>query len=340
MERIKHLFLGILILTASGCGHTVVETLNVPAPPAYNAPGSGKTIVVLPFADYSYGDNIASAHRRNMMVNETFTDRLSANGFAMPVQEDVFAYLVAQQVINLLPYERKVSQSLQNELSGDWSDVMKGEIKRYIEVENQENAGGLADSPGAHGLTSSTVAKIGREFHADYIVRGRILEYKTRQDTSWEPWKKGIIPFVNNGTNRVLFGFASSDEYDELNETTTGGIIGARLGYEDANWPWGSGDETILGISGSDDANAILWGAVGMQIGEQSHQSGRVDQAAVQLRVWVQEASTGNVVWTNRVSVKVSPESVLADNQYDLLFNKAIEKGVTTLVDNFVTYGL
>ena len=339
MERIKYLLLGILVLTAGGCGQTVVETLNVPAPPAYNAPGSGKTIVILPFADYSYGDNIASAHRRNMMVTETLTDRLVANGFALPVQEDVFGYLVAQQVINLIPYEKRSSKSLENELSGDWSDVMKGEIKKYMEIENLENSRGPSESPGAHSLTPAAVAKIGREFHADYVVRGRILEYKTRQDTSWEPWKKGLIPFVNGGTNRLLFGFASSDAYDELNESTTGGVIGARLGYEDANWPWGSGD-TILGISGGDEANAILWGGVGMQIGKQSHQSGRVDQAAVQLRVWIQEATTGNVVWTNRVSVKVSPESVLADNQYDLLFNKAIEKGVTTLGDNFVTYGL
>jgi len=54
----------------------------------------------------------------------------------------------------------------------------------------------------------------------------------------------------------------------------------------------------------------------------------------------VQEASTGNVVWTNRVDVKVSPETVFADSQYDALFDQAINKGVETLVDNFVTTGL
>jgi hypothetical protein len=51
----------------------------------------------------------------------------------------------------------------------------------------------------------------------------------------------------------------------------------------------------------------------------------------------VQEDSTGNVVWTNRVDVKVSPATVMADKQYDALFDQAIEKGVATLVDNFVT---
>jgi len=71
-----------------------------------------------------------------------------------------------------------------------------------------------------------------------------------------------------------------------------------------------------------------------------SHNSGKIDQAVVQLRISVQEAATGNVVWTNRVQVQISPESVFADSQYDILFDQAIEKGVSTLIDNFVTYGL
>jgi hypothetical protein len=78
-----------------------------------------------------------------------------------------------------------------------------------------------------------------------------------------------------------------------------------------------------------------------MESGGLTHGQGPVDgEGAVQMRMWVQEAATGNVVWSNRISVQVSPESVLADNQYDTLFNTAIEKGVTTLVDHFVTYGL
>lgn len=339
MERLKYLLLGVLALTLTGCGQAVIETLNVPETPGYNAPGSGKTAVILPFADYSNGESIASAHRRNMLVTETLTDRLVANGFGLPVQEDVFQYLVAQNIIGLMPYETTKSSSLQYELSGDWSDTMKSEIQRYIGMQNTEITNGATGSPGTHGLTKTTIAKIGRYFDADYVVRGRILEYKTRQDTAWVPWKKGLLPFINNGTNRILFGFADSDYYDEWNNQITGGILGARIGYESAHWPWGDGDE-ILGISGGNTANAILWGGVGYAAGKNLHRSGRVDQAAVQMRIWIQETSTGNVVYTNRISVKVSPESFLADNQYDLLFSKAIEKGVTTLVDNFVIYTL
>ncbi|MCP3888184.1 MAG: hypothetical protein GY702_04830, partial [Desulfobulbaceae bacterium] len=90
----------------------------------------------------------------------------------------------------------------------------------------------------------------------------------------------------------------------------------------------------------SGSGNTVFWGGVGTALGSVSHKNGQIDQAAVQMRVWVQEAATGSVIWTNRVRVLVSAESIFADNQYDTLFNKAIEKGVDTLVDHFVSYGL
>ena len=150
------------------------------------------------------------------------------------------------------------------------------------------------NSPGTHGLDAKTVAKIGQQFNADYILRGRILEFKTRQGTSWAPSRRGLLPVVFESTGRSVFGYASSDAYDA-----------------------------------QESSDALTYG------------QGPVDaQGTVEMRMWVQEAATGNVVWSNRVRVQVSPESVLADNQYDTLFNTAIEKGATTLVDHFVAYGL
>jgi hypothetical protein len=51
--------------------------------------------------------------------------------------------------------------------------------------------------------------------------------------------------------------------------------------------------------------------------------------------MWVQEASTGQVVWTNSAMVRVAPETVFSDDQYDDLFNTAIDKGMTSLVESF-----
>jgi hypothetical protein len=289
MNRLKYLVIGILALFLTGCGRgqIVVETLNVPGGPASYAAGNGKSIVILPFADYSQS-NLESSQRRNMLITESLTDRLIVNGFSLPVQEDVFDYLIKENVINV------TTSSLSVELTNDWSEIMKDKISFYMNQVENEAALNNGNSFGTHGLDNQMITKIGRQFNADYIVRGRILEFKTRQGTSWAPSRKGFLPVVFESSGRSIFGYTSSDTYDAYN-----------------------------------DSNTL------------THGEGPVDgQGTVQMRMWVQETATGNVVWSNRIQVQVSPESVLADNQYDTLFNTAIEKGVTTLVDHFVAYGL
>jgi len=338
MKRLKYALCGLMVLLLTGCGQTVVETLKVSEKPCANAIGKGKTIVILPFADYTYADSLAAAHRRDMAITESLTDRLVDQGFSLPIQEDVFDYMVDQSIISLVAYEQNNSVSLNNELSGEWSDLMKDQIRGYIAEQQTQRDNQLAASPGTHGLNEQTVAKLGRKFRADYIVRGRILEFKTRQEHTWAPWKRGILPFISGTTSQIAFGFADTDQYDNMNNMIAGGTWGGIIGHN-VNGPWDptDGGDNILGISGSQDANTILWGAVGAALGQQAKNSGDVDQAVVQMRIWIQEASTGNVVWTNRVDVKVSPQTVMADKQYDVLFDQAIEKAVTTLIDNFVT---
>jgi hypothetical protein len=326
----------IFALLLGGCGQTVVETINAPPTPAYNTAGSGKRVVILPFADYSQRDSIASARRRGMMITESITDKLTANGFSLPVQEDVFQYLVTERIINLVSYKGSESASLSYELAGDWSDAMKKELAAYLQMERQEKMT-AAGAPGVHGLTTAAIAKIGRAFGADYVIRGRILEFKTRDEATWEPWKKGIIPFIMQGGNRLLFGYADSAAYDADNASLAGMMVGAKLGYDSLHWP----SDEFLGIGATDNTKAAVWGAAGSALGRHSAgHAGRIDQAAVQMRIWVQEASTGNVIWTNRVSVKVAPRSFFADNQYDTLFNKAIDQCVNSLIDNFINSGL
>jgi hypothetical protein len=338
MQKLKYLFYLLSAVLIAGCGQTVVETLHVPDPPNPNAPGKGQTIVILPFADYTSADDIAGAYRRNLSITEAITDRLVANGFGMAIQEDVFDYLVDQSIIDIVAYEGKHTESLSAELDSDWSDLMKTQLQGYIELQKRHSGKSISGSPGTHALDSKTIAKLGRKFNADLIVRGRILEYKTRQEATWAPWKKGLLPFINGGTNRILNGFASSDAYDQRNEALTGMLIGGIIGYNNATIPWDT-DKTFWGMSDG-MANTVFWAGAGAAAGMVSHSSGQVDQAAVQMRVWVQEAATGNVIWTNRVRVLVSPETVFADKQYDTLFNKAIENGVDSLVDHFVSYGL
>jgi hypothetical protein len=338
MRKVKFLFYVLSAVMLMGCGQTVVETLHVPDAPNPTAAGRGRTILILPFADYSAADSLASAYRRNLTVTEALTDRLVAKGFNMAVQEDVFGYLVDEKIINLANYEAATTESLSVELQNDWSEVMKSELQQYIDRQKQQQEQSVSGSPGTHTLTPAELAKLGRRFNADYIVRGRILEYKTRQEPTWAPWKRGVLPFISGSSNRILNGFASSDSYDARNEALTGMLIGGIIGYNNATLPWDDG-QTFFGMADG-AANTVFWAGAGAGTGMVMHSSGQVDQAAVQMRIWVQEAATGSVIWTNRVRVLVSPETVFADKQYDTLFNKAIEQGVDSMVNHFVSYGL
>jgi hypothetical protein len=336
MKVIRYFSIGLLLTgLLTGCGQTTVETLKVATPAAPNAAGKGMTAVILPFADYSYADDLESAHRRNMAITEALTDQLSSNGFNLPIQEDVFHYLVDEEIINLASYDAGRTTTLSYELmDDDWSGVMKEHIKYYINMENAGKHQTVAASPGTHGLTAQAVVKIGRKFGADYIIRGRILEFKTRQEHTWAPWKRGLLPFVVGSTNQAIFGFADSDKYDDWGHMITGATYGAIIGYN-VQGPFG-GSSSAAGAG----ANTFLWGAVGAAAGHMAKHGGRTDQAVVQMRIWVQDAYSGNVVWTNRVDVKVSPESVLADRSLDTLFDNAITQGTTTLMNNFVTTAL
>lgn len=345
MNLLRHLAFGTaLIGVLTGCGQTTVETVMTPA---VSTPAARGAAVILPFADYSGGDRIASAFRRHLLITESLTDRLAGSGFSMPVQEDVFQYLVEQKIISVAPYSENghAASSLAGELEDpDWSDVMKDKLRGYMELEQaQQDSGGsnpAVDSPGTHGLTDQEVVKIGRQFGADYVVRGRILEFRTRQEHTWDPRKRGLLPFVTGTTSRIAFGFADSDQYDSLGSSVAGGAWGAVVG-NNAGGPWDPDDsEGFFGLSSGKDANTIVWSIAGAEAGKMAVHGGRVDQAVVRLRIWVQNAYDAQVIWTSQVEVRVAPESVLADNQYDDLFDQAVRKAATSLMDRFARQGL
>lgn len=342
MNLLKYISIGIVLIGAvTGCGKNTVETLMIPAQVEPHGRGKGMSAVILPFADYSNGDNIASAFRRNILITESLTDNLTSNGFRLSVQEDVFQYLLDQEIISATSYDELGSPSLAYELQDpDWSDVMKERLQGYLKGQQVGSSKAQPDGPGTHGLTAQEVVKIGRKFGADYIIRGRILEFRARQEHTWAPWKRGVLPFVIGSTSKMAFGFADSAQYDNWSNLLAGGTWGTVIGANVSN-PWNPDSSTsFFGISGGAGANTIAWAGAGAALADMAQHSGRVDQAVVQMRVWVQSAYDASVVWTNRVDVRVAPKSVLADNQYDTLFEHAIRKATTALMNNFFLYGL
>lgn len=291
MKCWRHLLLCALALLVGGCGSSVKESLKV-APTTKVNIGDNRAVVILPFADYSYADNLETAYRRNMFVNECIIDHFVRLGFHLPIQEDVFYFLAEQNIINVSSYNSQKTKSLQLEMEKEWSPSMKNVLQGYIDAtQEQDQQSEVGENSLTHGLNNQAVVKIGRHFSADYIVRGRIIQYKDRLDPSGALWKKGALPFFVGGTKNMLIGKAAPQQYDSTNSL-------------DSDWK---------------DFQTI----------------GDVPQAVVQIRIWVQDAYTGNTVWTNRANVEVSPQSFFADYQYDALFETATEKVVATLMNDF-----
>jgi len=348
----RFLLYGFLALFVSGCGsgHSVTETLHIPdTPTAGNVCTTNKTVVLLPFADYSSADDVISVYERSRSVSESLTDKFVGKGFKMPIEEDVTQYLVDSNIIKLPPQE--TTSKLKQELDGEWSDTMKGELEKWIEADRVQNAaktggaGNPANSPGVHGLNKMTISKLGRRFNADYIVRGRIIEYNLQKEHTWSLFKKGVLPFVMGGTTQLAFGFAETEEYDNLNNIALWGLAGAILGYN-VDTPFNpesststiSGSDIITTSSGDSDAelwNAVTWGLVGAGTAHLVNHSGETPEAIVHLRIWVQDSATGEVVWTNRAEVKVAPQSIYGDKRSSEMFKTAVNRATTILVDDF-----
>ena len=350
---VKRFFLyGFLALLVGGCtsGHQVTETLHTPdTHSASYICATDKTVVLLPFADYSSGDDVMSVYEKSRSVTEALTDRFAGKGFKMPVQEDVIQHLVDARIIRMASSD--TATRLQQELDGEWSDVTKGELQAWIDADKAENLarsggdGHPVNSPGVHGLNKSNIAKLGRRFNADYVVRGRIIEYNLQKEHTWKLHKKGLLPFLVGGTTQAFFGIAESEEYDNLNKIALWGLAGAIIGFN-VDTPFepekttitDNGITTTITSTGDPDAelwNAVSWGLAAGSVAHLVNHSGDTPEAIVHLRIWVQDTATGEVVWTNRAEVKVAPASIYGDKRSSEMFKTAVSRATTILVDDF-----
>jgi len=335
MSGMKIILYGMLALLLAGCGQIVTETVSVPQAVPASPCAVNRKVVILPFADYSYADDIQAVSRRNMAITEALTDQLVARGFAVPVQEDTLRYLVTQNVIKLVdPAFSARTGSVRNEMQANWSEVMKDELSGILAREQRATTGGVdADNPertpGTHGLDSKMISQIGRDFAARFVLRGRIIKYGMEKENTWEPLKMGLLPFVVDSATQAFYGFAKTDNYDTLQAMSLGYGVGAMLGDSATN------SYTYADRIDPSGANSAVWGAAGAGVAYLAKQGGQTNQAAVQLRVWIQNAETGDVVWTNRVDVKVAPQTVFADNNPDALFQTAVNRAVAALIEDF-----
>ncbi|MBN2808278.1 MAG: hypothetical protein JXR80_02165 [Deltaproteobacteria bacterium] len=352
-------FIVVMLLMSVSCGQVTKETVS-PVPTERIMP-SGKRVVIMPFADYTPDSSPELYWRRNLLVNEALEDEFSRYGLMTALGEDVVDYLLNEHIIE--PPELFFADTPNNNYmrseaeSGDWSAAMVQELQYAItrneNIEKREKQQRAAAS-GSQGsalhisLSSQEVAKIGDYFGADYIVRGRLIEFeKGVAKDDFNPFHVGMLPFFFNSSQRVLFGLAKSENYELMDKMAIGGILGTAVGSANKNFPLdekketiSSGhplfDPTVTDITDYHSLNTALWGMAGAGAAYLSHNGGKVPRAVVQIRIMVQDARSGRLVWSNRSEVEVIPESVYADQEYRKLIAKAIRRATGSLVRSFV----
>jgi len=349
-------FLGFLSLGLSGCGHRVEDSI-----PALNMngkiKGQGPTIVLLPLADYTAGISPDDSLRRQVKLQSALAYRLAEHGLFTPLEEDVVQCLVDLGVIKIIEPPSRGDHSYQllaREIESGWSNEMKWEINKIIALNKQYHNSDQRMEITKVGLDQGMIQEIGRRFGADYLLRGRIVEYEIRDGHSMNPFRKGILPFFFDLSSATLFGVAESDKYDLWQDLAIGGALGAILGTS-ANTPFNEPDvetKTVVsgshprfatatvrsvkdgGFSNAEGLNAGVWGTAGAAAAYLASKGGKINEGIVQVTLALQDARDGRVIWANRVEKKVAPKSSWEDPSARSQIDTAVEEAARDLIND------
>ncbi len=342
------------LLMLSGCGQKVKESVKAIDSTTIPSHRSCAKIVMLPFADYSAGKHIDDSLRRQIKVQNAVAHKLASKGYYMPMEEDVVQYLIDLGVITLIEGpsidSARTRRNFYRELGTGWSEEMNTEIKKVLLANEMANGPREEMKMNKIGLNKGVIKQIGDYFGADYILRGRIVEYEMREGQSLNPLQQGILPFFFDWTSSAIFGVAQSEQYDLWQDLAIGGAMGAGLGSQ-ANTPFNSPSksskvvgsnprfarvvsETSGGYEHSAGLNAGVWGAAGMAAAYLAAKGGHVPKAVVQISLALQDPKTGEVVWANRVEKEVEPVSMWADTSDRTQMDLAVEEAAKTLLED------
>ena len=354
LPRSKMLFGFICLFSflAIGCGQKVKDSVKPVDTTMIRNPNPCVRLVMLPFADYSSGRHLDDSLRRQIKIQTAISYNLASRGYYLPVEEDVVQYLVDLGVINLIETQtvssRHNRKSFYRELGSGWSADMKKEINNILLQNELMNVPEEELKMNMIGLNKNVIKQIGEYFGADFVLRGRIVEYEMREGQDLNPLQQGILPFFFDWTSATIFGVAQSEKYDLWQNLAIGGAMGAGLGSM-ANTPFNAPTEsshvvgthprfahvvteTSGGYTNSALLNAGVWGAAGMAAAYLASKGGHVPKAVVQISLALQDTETGQVVWANRVEKEVEPISMWADPSDRKNMDRAIEEATKALL--------
>ncbi|MCX7823031.1 MAG: post-transcriptional regulator [Syntrophobacterales bacterium] len=342
------IWIGVIVLCVTvSCGHKSLETIS---PAVQQSPfGGNNQIVILPFADYTPNGTPYEYWRRNILIMEALQDEFKKYGFGTAVEEDVIKYLLDKGIIQEAPSSQPVNPEvaiLHEELTANWSDIMKQEIalsiyKNLSQTKDREEK--FWNQRRLVSLNKEILRELGKQFNARFVVRGRIIDVSTGQEDSFNPVQTGILPFFFKLGSRTIFGIAQSETYEMIDKMALGGLMGLTMGSSkvpiepkevvEGHPRFGGG---VVESNKWGAANVVIWGLVGSGASYLAHKGGRVDKAVVHIRAIVQDAETGEILWANRAEVKTTPRSVYGEHNPEVLLGRAIQDATASLVKNFV----
>lgn len=323
-----------LVVFVFGCTFKVQRSYG----PVEYKPQEGKwyKVAVLPVSDYTPFMSEDAIGRRKL-VEEAIEDALFSLGFVPVPKEDVMAFLTKKGVIKEVgpSFGAPAIRVLAKEVSEPWTPV----TKKHLEDALRQNllAQSVKEKPTAP-LSQEVLKEMAEELGTRLVVRGRIVELKEGLKSSFNPFEVGIVPFAYGVTQRFLFGVAVPESYEFISDENLKGAT-----------PWLTEiiQKMAIGAAGGwaivDGTSPLEWerdvaALVGGGIGSLGHLSGKLREVTVDLRLMVQDAETGDLLWTNRARVSVSPESVFSDQDLVKMREVAIREAVKALVEDFSNF--
>ena len=292
------------LLLVTACNKTRVTKTIVPSKPVIGT-GVSETVVLMPLADYSKGVMPDRAARRQAKSLAALSQQMTTLGLMPAVQEDVYGYLFDSGLIT------PVQSGLKEYEADKWGSYVNSVTDSILE------SGKDGQTHNIMGFTADSIKAIGEAFSAGYVLRGRILEYNMREDKSWNPMRRGILPFFVDGTTTGLFGIARSSDYDDWQSMANLGLQGAIIGNN---------------VSSSYGGDPAVWGAAFAGTAYLANRGGKLAEARVQLQLALQSTTDGKVIWANRVEIAVAPDSAFDRSDEQHLVDRALEEASEALI--------
>jgi hypothetical protein len=328
-----------------------------------------RKVAIFPLADYSQQQDMmeTNAWGGNIKIQEEIADQLTAHGITVAVQEDVNTLLVDYNLIrpvkdNYLLYGTMEEEDAYSKIGTPQyeltnfahSPTMQQELRNIINF-NTKRQRAESSSPVLQGVTvglsKDIVMELGQALGVDMIIRGRIIEYGYKDVGTLNPFYRGIVPVVLDGVKDTLFGTTGAYGYEDGLEGIEDILIGAGLGYGIGSNITHSTTHSRTSLSSgiitrpvsSEYTNKNNYATEGAGIGAlagwmTSQRPKKAKRSAVvQVRIYAQDARTGDVLWSNRTEIEYTPCSYFAfsDTHPKVMFDKAVKQGVTVLMDNF-----